>query len=65
MEYMPWLVSLLVAISSVLGWIAKLGWSKEYTAAKDEILEAKTAHIELLETHVKNLQDLTPMKMRE
>jgi hypothetical protein len=48
----------LSGLSAVLAWLAKLKWSKEYIAAKDEIIRAKEAQI-------KQLQDMTPMKIEE
>lgn len=53
------------ALAAVLAWAAKLLWSKEYAAAKDEIIGAKQAQIELLKNEIENLRNLTPMKIRE
>lgn len=53
------------AVAAVLAWAAKLRWSKEYAAAKDEVIRAKDAQIELLRNGIENLRSLTPMKIRE
>jgi hypothetical protein len=53
------------ALSAVLAWIAKIWWSKEFAAAKDEIIRAKESQIALLEREIKSLQEMTPMKVRE
>src|SRR5436305_1263050 len=65
MEWIILLSALASAISAVLAWAAKLWWSKEHIAAKDEIIKGKNAQIDLLNAEIKNLQDLTPMKIRE
>jgi HD-GYP domain-containing protein (c-di-GMP phosphodiesterase class II) len=68
---MDWttLVSLITAffsaIAAVLAWAAKLRWSKEYAAAKDEVIKAKESQIELLKIQIQVLQDLSPVKIRE
>ena len=48
----------LSALSAVLAWIAKLRWSKEYS-------EAKEAQIQQLNSQIKLLQDMTPMKVEQ
>jgi chromosome segregation ATPase len=53
------------AAAAALAWVAKLRWSREYAAAKDETIRAKEAQIEGLRQQVAALQDLTPMKLRE
>lgn len=65
MEWLILLSALASAISAALAWAAKLWWSKEYIAAKDEIIKSKDAQIDLLNAQIKSLQDLTPMKIRE
>ena len=57
--------ALLNALSAVLAWIAKLRWSHEYAAAKDETIKAKEAQLETLRLQLQELKDLTPMKVRE
>jgi hypothetical protein len=59
-------------VSQILAWAAKLRWSAEYKNAKEaqiksieETIKSKEAHVALLESEVKSLQQLTPMKMRE
>jgi len=46
------------AAASVLAWGAKIWWGKEYGKAKD-------AHIEQLRDQIRQLSDLTPMRIRE
>jgi hypothetical protein len=55
-ELLAWVLLFLSAISSIVGWVAKLRWSKEYK-------DAKEAQIKMLEAQVKQLQDLTPKKL--
>lgn len=68
---MDWLVliytiaALASALAAVLAWAAKLWWAREFGAAKDEIIRAKDAQIELLKSEIQNLKELTPMKIRE
>ncbi len=57
--------SLFSAIAAVLAWAAKLRWSKEYAAAKDEVIKAKEAQIELLKNEIQALRELSPVKIRE
>ena len=68
MSWMLWIYAFAAIASSlaaVLAWAAKLWWSKEFGAAKDEIIRAREAQIGLLESEVQNLKELTPMKIRE
>lgn len=53
------------ALAAVLAWLAKLKWSREYGLAKDEVIRAKDAQIELLKEEVEGLREMTPMKIRE
>jgi len=70
-ESMDWsiilslITSLVSAIAAVLAWVAKLRWSKEYAAAKDEVIRAKEAQIELLKIEIQTLHELSPVKIRE
>jgi response regulator RpfG family c-di-GMP phosphodiesterase len=59
------ITSLLSAIAAVLAWAAKLRWSKEYAAAKDEVIKAKEAQIEFLKNEIETLRELSPIKIRE
>ena len=52
-------------LSSILAWIAKIKWSKEYTDAKEQVIKAKEAEIILLKEQIETYKDLTPMKIRE
>jgi len=58
-------VSLLSTFAAILAWIAKLRWSNEYTAAKDEIIRAKDAQISSLENEVRFLREITSPKVLE
>lgn len=53
------------AIAAILAWVAKLRWSREYAAAKDEVIRAKDAQIDVLRQQIVALESLTPMKVRE
>ncbi len=53
------------ALATILAWVAKLWWSKEYAAAKDETIRAKDAQIAALEAQLDTFRELTPMKIRE
>jgi hypothetical protein len=57
-EVLAWVLVFLNVILAIVAWSAKLWWSKEYKAAKE-------AQIKLLEAQVKQLQDLTPMKLQD
>lgn len=59
------ITSLLSAIAAVLAWAAKLRWSQEFAAAKDEVIRAKEAQIELLKNEIQSLHELSPVKIRE
>jgi chromosome segregation ATPase len=50
---------------AVLAWVAKIRWSQEYAAAKDEIIRSKDAEIKVLEREIDELRELNPMKVRE
>jgi putative two-component system response regulator len=57
--------SLLSAIAAVFAWAAKLRWSKEYAAAKDEVIRAKESQVEVLESEIQALRELSSVKVRE
>lgn len=57
--------TILSGAAAVLAWLAKIYWSREYISAKDEIIKAKEAQIEQLESQVQHYKDLTPMKIQE
>lgn len=65
MDYLYPIAAMASALAAVLAWLAKLRWSKEYAAAKDEVIRAKDARIETLEREIQGLRELTPMKIRE
>ena len=65
MEWINGLISFFSVFAAVLAWLAKIRWSQEYSQAKDEIIRAKEAQIELLKDEIVGLKDLTPMKIRE
>lgn len=56
---------LLAALAAVLAWAAKIKWSTEYAAAKEETISAKQAHIERLESEVELLRHQDPVRLRE
>jgi predicted nuclease with TOPRIM domain len=58
-------VALVSLAGAVLAWLAKLRWSREFAAAKDEIIRVKDAHIETLNKEISGLRELTPMRIRE
>lgn len=59
------LTALANAISSIVAWIAKIGWSKEYKEAKDEIIKAKEAEITTLKEYIATLEKLNPKILKE
>lgn len=65
MEWLYAVSAIASSIAAVLAWAAKLWWSREFAAAKDEIIKAKEAQIELLKSEITSLQELTPMRIRE
>jgi DNA repair exonuclease SbcCD ATPase subunit len=68
MEIINWiliLTALLNAISSIVAWISRIKWSKEYSQAKDERLKAKDDTIQYLERRIVDLQELTPQKIQD
>jgi hypothetical protein len=46
------LTPLAALIAAILAWLAKLRWSKEFAAAKDEAIKAKDAEIAALKTQI-------------
>ena len=52
-------------VAACLAWIAKLKWSKEFAEAKDEIIKAKEAQIQVLQSQLEGLRELSPMKIKE
>lgn len=65
MEWLYLISTIASSLAAVLAWAAKLWWGREFAAAKDEIIKAKEAQIELLTSEVFSLKELTPMKIRE
>lgn len=65
MEWLYVISTIASSLAAVLAWAAKLWWGREFAAAKDEIIKAKEAQIELLTREVSSLKELTPMKIRE
>ncbi len=65
MEWIYVVSSIASSLAAVLAWAAKLWWGREFAAAKDEIIKAKDAQIELLKSEIDSLKELTPMKIRE
>jgi hypothetical protein len=59
-------------VASILAWIAKIRWSREYRdatekviQAKDAVIQSREAQIAVLSEEIAFLKDITPMKMRE
>ena len=52
------IIAVLSVIAAILAWWAKIRWSEEYREAKD-------AQIQLLESHIATLRDLSSVKIRE
>jgi predicted RNase H-like nuclease (RuvC/YqgF family) len=65
MEWIQAIAAIASGLAAVLAWVAKIRWSNEFAAAKDETIRAKEAQIEFLEREIKGLQEMTPMKIRE
>lgn len=65
MEWLYLVSTIASSLAAVLAWAAKLWWGREFAAAKDEIIKAKEAQIELLTSEISSLKELTPMKIRE
>lgn len=59
------LTALANAVSSIVAWIAKIGWSKEYKEAKDETIKAKEAEIRTLKEHIMMLEKLNPQILKQ
>jgi hypothetical protein len=64
-----WIILLLTAlanaVSSIIAWIAKIGWSKEYREAKDEIIRAKEAEIRTLKEYIAIVEKLNPQSLKQ
>lgn len=79
MEIVYIIITGLSIISTILAWITKIRWSKEYALAKDEIIRSKEAEIssikeqlkiknELInvkESQIQHLNTLNPTKLKE
>jgi type VI secretion system protein ImpB len=65
MDWVYGVSALASALAAILAWAAKRRWSKEYAAAKDEVIRAKDEQIKVLEREIESLRRLTPMKIRE
>ena len=73
------LITLVSIIAAILAWVAKLRWSKEYSDAKNAVIEAKEASISekgeqvvtkqsqivFLEQQIEFFKERTPQKIRE
>ena len=64
-EFSKWIVTGISTVAACLAWIAKIRWSKEYSAAKEETIRSKEATIEYLERLLGEYRELTPMRLRE
>jgi predicted RNase H-like nuclease (RuvC/YqgF family) len=65
MEWLYVISALASAIAAALAWAAKLWWGREFSRAKDEIIRAREAQIEVLNRELQQLREMTPMKIRE
>ena len=66
-------------VSTILAWLSKIRWAKEYTIAKDEIIKSKNAEILVVkeqlagkdlqikekESQIQHLNSLNPPKLKE
>jgi len=50
------------ALAAVLAWVAKLRWSKEYAAAKEEIIKSKGAQLTIKDEQIRMLRTLIESK---
>ena len=50
------------ALAAVLAWVAKLRWSKEYAAAKEEIIKSKEAQLTIKDEQIRMLRTLIESK---
>ena len=53
------------ALGIVLAWLAKLHWSKEYGAAKDETIKAKEAQLAAVNQQLENLREMFSPRVKE
>lgn len=65
MEIIYAIIALISALAAVLTWLAKLRWSKEFTAAKDEVIRSKDATIENLREQVRSHEKNNPKRLKE
>jgi ribosomal protein S27AE len=59
------LTALANAVSSIIAWVSKIGWSKEYKEAKNEIIRAKEAEISTLKEYIATLEKLNPKILKQ
>src|SRR5574341_1705581 len=70
------IASVMSALAAALAWLAKLRWSQEFAAAKDETIKTKDAQIVALreqfqetlrvkDAQIEGLKEFTPIKVRE
>ena len=64
-QYIDMLAVIVCAIAAILAWISKLRWSKEFAEAKNQVIAAKDAQIEMLKFEIENLRHLNPEKLRQ
>lgn len=65
MDLLQTIITVGSIIAAILAWFAKLSWSREFAAAKNATITAKDMQIDQLKEHIKVLQEMTPMKVRE
>lgn len=62
MEIIYIIITVLSVISTILAWIAKIRWAKEYSQAKDETIKSKEAEISSVKEQLKTKDELIAMK---
>lgn len=71
LDYVQDVTTLLAVVGSIVAWVAKLRWSKEFADAKeeiirtkDEIIKSKEAEISVLEARIQSLTELSSNALR-
>ena len=65
MEIIYIVTALISSVAALAAWIAKILWSQQYAAAKDEIIKAKDAQISALKDQISFLEQCNSKKLRE
>lgn len=64
-EVFAWAIAGASVVTAALTSAAKLRWSKEFVAAKDETIRAKDAQVHTLKERIAQLESLTPPALRD